>query len=204
MEKLVFVHIPRCGGTTLIREFNKYLGKEKVCHDKEFRYYRHETGLIICSRTLEKQYPSAFDVNTCDLICGHFSIDKYKHLGWKTVTFLRNPVDRLISYYNVFLKENPRVQFKDFVMMNSNYILRTIGNDLKRFAFVGVTEHFDKSIEKMNKMFNIDLPVPMPITNHHRRKKVYKPTGEERAFILRHNGSDMEIYKRSLLRLDID
>jgi hypothetical protein len=44
----------------------------------------------------------------------------------------------------------------------------------------------------------------MPITNHHRRKKVYKPTGEERDFILRHNGSDMEIYKRSLLRLDID
>ena len=86
-EVTVFQHIPKCGGTSfhnILADYAKEKGL-KICSE------RHN-GLLNWPMThlLESQiFSGHYDASTIDLIPGQK----------KTVTFLRDPVERLISLY---------------------------------------------------------------------------------------------------------
>lgn len=200
MKRFVFVHIPRCAGTSFVHELKQQYGP-LVFHDKSFRNYRHPNGLILCDRVAENiNYMRVYRFNPTyhRVVFGHFSIDKYWGLGWHNVTFLREPVKRVLSYYNVFLKENPRCRLRDFVRMHSDFIFKMTGGDLSRFDFVGISEYMNESLKRLREKLEFNIPVPMIKLNHHNRPFSYKPTDYDIKLIKEHNQQDIRIYEKAV------
>jgi hypothetical protein len=87
-RKLVVLHTPKCGGTSLFRSLRKAFGISAVYAD-----YRHEV-----------RQSAANTPDNCSVIYGHFRAIKYQHLYnavW--ITMLREPVDRILSLYFNYL-----------------------------------------------------------------------------------------------------
>jgi hypothetical protein len=84
-EKLVFLHLPKTGGTTLHNLFLPHFDEKRVCPER-FNGLRH----YVCGELVRYRYFSGhFDLASVNLIPGRKQI----------VTMLREPVSRLISLY---------------------------------------------------------------------------------------------------------
>ncbi len=85
-----FLHVPKSGGTALTLYLRSVLGKRHVFHVGEGRYRNAPLeGLM-------KRYP---------VITGHFNVGQIPERLFQTTfffTFLREPVDRIVSMYHFF------------------------------------------------------------------------------------------------------
>lgn len=90
--QLLFIHIPKTGGTSL----NEMLA-EAVLGTKQFVHYNSTAYLV---KDLKRR--------DCPLVMGHVHYDSHKILSknCKIFTFLRDPVDRVISSFE-FMKSHP-------------------------------------------------------------------------------------------------
>jgi len=92
-EIIISTHIPKCGGTTLKNILNEVYGKG-------FKW------------VLQTKFPEEaikeINFDTVECIHGHVSYGLHKffpkEISYKYVTFLRNPYDRLLSFYNFLLQ----------------------------------------------------------------------------------------------------
>lgn len=85
-ERIVFIHIPKCGGTTLHNLLSSWYGNENI-HPE-----RHN-GLYYCAASNlagKKVFSGHYDYYSSGLIPGNK----------KRILFLRDPKERLISLYN--------------------------------------------------------------------------------------------------------
>lgn len=85
-ERLVFLHIPKCGGTTLHDLLVGWYGANRLHPERHNGLYFY-AARHLASKTL---FSGHYDYYGTQLVPGQ------KHL----ITFLRNPRDRLISLYN--------------------------------------------------------------------------------------------------------
>lgn len=124
MKCIFFLHIPKTAGRTL----NNYLSQ---IYDEDSRFISR--GLVDLVRfTVRKKE----DVKDIKLVSGHFPFGYHKPLftDYTYITLLREPVNRIISFY-YYTKRSP--QEKDYLFINDNnvdieeYILsrRTKEND---------------------------------------------------------------------------
>jgi hypothetical protein len=151
---LIFVHIPKTGGTSLANII----------------YKQYKPGDVLL---VEDTSGNSIDQVTPNIKCilGHNVFGKYNHLGpCIHVTMLRNPVDRVISHYyyakNVMKENNvARYSLEEFAQLSwvanlqtqfiaggSPNIEQAISN-LKSFGFFGITEMFSESLLLMEKTF---------------------------------------------------
>ena len=94
---IIFPHIPKCAGTSLLRQFevadiNLFLDYDKPPHCTS-KFFQADCE----RRNRECQF---LDFGGFDLVFGHFPLDRYKHLTYRYVTILRDPLERAISYFN--------------------------------------------------------------------------------------------------------
>ena len=166
--KFIFVHVPKAAGTTW------YMSMRREWEAHRFKKIKTNWNLFDNPNTRYKIYRDK-PYSEYDVVYGHFPYYKFYYLKedykWKIVTWIRDPIRRLISQYNHFRyrpldkKVSKRrivrnAKKKDiiwFSKVQSNFHTRYLGEDPSIYDFIGVVEKHDESIRQFNKMFNLRL-----------------------------------------------
>ena len=154
MKKLIFVHVPKCGGTTMKNILGSVYG-ERITGDKTENENMRQLQL---GRPLEPlNYEKRLDEKS-DCIIGHFPLSKYsmlKERGWKFATWLRDPVDRMISIFTKRQRIGYMRYMPDIMEIDIFEYCRRLPNvykcylDLEILDFVGFTESYDEDLRRL-------------------------------------------------------
>ncbi len=202
LPKFIFVHVPKCAGTSFRENVLKPIYKGKFYYDKTMTLSKKEKAYNIKNDLMLYNWDTpVFPENyeDYDVIGGHFAFEKYAHLNVPMITFLREPIDRIISHYHFYRDADRFYMDKsivEFSKIYANFMTRQIGN-LNKLAFVGLTEYYDESVKRFADQFGLDLPKNRN-KKHREDKVVHTITDEERKVIKELNKDDYELYSRVL------
>jgi len=201
IDKFICVHILKTAGTTLKENFLLPVYKERCLIDTSFKP-KNNSADDKRRRTrrveLENQsYPP--DYENYDVIFGHFKGDKYIHLNRPMFSFVRHPVDRMISHYYFSNRLNILRQrgfsLIEFAEKHQNYMSYVLG-DISKYEFIGIVEDFNKSLKRMCNILGVNCPTNI---KSERVSKMYTPdqiSKEIRKEIENMNLKDMELYNK--------
>lgn len=216
--KILFLHIPKTGGTAV-----------KKALKKEFK--PNEVQLIYGLNNFRSGVRD-FASNKKKLAIGHFGWESDMEGMFKNtfkMTFLRHPVARVISHYWHFQRSPHEgdqylvgMSFEDFLEtpFAQNWQTKRLGGALydsslsddfcfaealknveSRFDFVGITEEMEKSAELLSQKLSLDIgPVKQKNVNPEKAKEqeMAEKYGEA---ILAKNQLDLQLYQVGLSRL---
>lgn len=182
-NKLIFMHLPKCGGTTFHTILNRMYLPEEIFDIKVINNIKLNTDDFISLSTKEKEQ--------IKLLKGHleFGLHKYFKENTEYITFLRNPIERIISYY-YYVKRRPNhrlykfdlfkedMSIYDFVTKineqdinngeirfisgindSEEFMLeKALENIEKHFSFVGTIEKFNESLIILQRMYGWSTP----------------------------------------------
>jgi hypothetical protein len=165
IPKTAFVHIPRTGGTTLVR-----LLEDEYANHPAYSFYGSSTDIVATDAIEKFKHLSSNEKNSYFLLSGHFSYGFDSDLkGFRYLTFLREPVERLISYYFYILRERRhylhpyvmqrRMKLESFLLSDvslelDNYQVRAISGAKFENARDRVTEaHLDSASHNLSYRF---------------------------------------------------
>lgn len=210
--KLVSIHIPKTAGTSFIHSLKKQYGYQKVT-----RIDINDNKIRINKIPLSKAYV----YKKISVIHGHYSIgllNNQLHLpsNIPVITWLRDPVERVISnYYYLYkrLDEELKEEKKELNILskmrrslieyaqderNCNRMSKFLkGIELKDFFFIGIVENYDKDIQELGRKLNWSTP---EIVMHNKTGKINKLTIDEKtkALIRSYNKKDQVLYEQAL------
>jgi hypothetical protein len=166
--RVVSVHFPKAAGSSLHIQLGKLLG-DKLALD-----YTHDPLTSMGKENAE--FPSGKRI-----VHGHFRAQRYGSTDAYWMTFLRHPVDNLISIYFFwktlpepghelhaqFLRERPSVlDFATYPGITSLMAETYFGNfDMSRFDFIGFFENREADVPRLAK----DLGLPLVAGVHENR-----------------------------------
>ena len=181
-DNLIFLHLPKNGGTTFHSILNRmYLPKETFTIKTVIP---PKTNLEVFLNMEEKERKKI------KLLKGHapFGLHKYMNGGANYVTFLRKPEERIVSFYYYVLRKannklfetissnnmslydfvtrvkssdvnNCQVRFISGINDKEEFMLeKALENIEKHFSFVGLTEKYNESLMLLKKKY--DWPMP--------------------------------------------
>jgi Sulfotransferase family len=204
---LLSLHVPKCGGTSFGLVLRRLFGP------KLWLNY----GTIF---TRAEARPELIPAEaTC--IHGHFEADAFSeiHPDAPMITWVRHPVDRLVSNYHYFLRHPGENDYFSRILHEKRLTLCEFG-DLEGmrdvaarhfasrrtgdFQFVGVMEHFSESMTVFNHTFGFpDVGhVPFVNANPERRTSRYELKQSDFDHIAACNAADLRIYREAQERLD--
>ncbi len=178
---LVFLHIPKNGGTTLHGILNRHYDPSTIFDIEVINNTRLNTQEFL-ELSLE-------DRSKIKLLKGHMLFGLHEHLVGtsKYITFLRKPEERILSFYNyVRSKPQHRLYEKlknkslyDFVATTSegdvhnaqvrwvsglehespeSMLEKALENIEKHFSFVGLLEEYNTSLLLLSKLYGWGIP----------------------------------------------
>ena len=196
-NKFISLHIPKTGGTVFIRHVLVGCFPNHIKRDYTTDPFSNPGGLK--GRGFQ-------------IIHGHFKAIRYKHYNRPFITWVRNPLNRIVSHYSYSLKrkrwrvaggmardyERKVKPFDQYIIENSNFMSRLLdGVPIKRFAFIGVLEFWKESIEEFGRLIGMDLSRFIELGKHD-RKKSYRvtPTKEDLKLFADINQRDYDLWER--------
>jgi len=203
--RLYSIHIPKTGG----RSFDAVL-KGEYGEPQVFNMTRDI--LRKTSKKLEETLPEKFSV-----LHGHLRFQDllpvYQKQPAPVVTWLRDPVERVISNY-YFLMERiqagarPNQEHKRNESLRDHIHNRDAQNIMTKFLdgirpeemlFIGILEHFEEDLRYLGRLLQWK-PVPAPFLNSNRQFRTQFPSvsSELREEIRRLNGEDQALYDEAL------
>jgi hypothetical protein len=86
-ETLIFYHVPKTAGSTVLKLLSRHLSRKNIC--------------VIRPKKLEETFATE-DFSQYRAVVGHFgpSRDSYFHPPLRRFSFLRDPLERILSYYS--------------------------------------------------------------------------------------------------------
>jgi len=221
-KRLIFLHIPKNGGTTFNSILNKNFKKKHTYHFKG-----HEDAVRFKNMTdLER--------NAFQLLTGHIMFGKHSLLQGDSnyVTFLRKPVDRMISFY-YFAKSNDwhrcyndihnkNLNLYDFAKTNTRedinnaqirlisgindtpelMLEKALSNIESYFPVVGLLEKYNESLLLLKKYYNWKMPYYAQRNKTVKRKKTNEIDVKTSELISELNYGDELLYREISKRFD--
>lgn len=209
---IVSCHVPKTAGTTFGKLLDYEFG-EAVCHDYGDRvgWVGSEADKFRSERGLPK---SVMSNDRIQVVHGHFYTSKYSQAFPQAsyVTFLREPVSRVISNYQ-YLAEHSEInhpaidKFHKYKPSLNEWIewpetqnlqSHVLDEPLDAFAFIGITERFDVSLQMFDHRFGTRLGALDSLNLNVSKPLVVGP--RVRARISRLNAEDAELYVKATER----
>lgn len=219
-ELLVFIHVPRTAGTTFVGILDRLYGRDAV-----LELYGSEPEAAWEGLTPE-------GAARIRVVVGHVAYGVHERLPMpcRYLTFLRDPVDRVISHYR-YVRTQPGHYLHEVAMgMSLAGFVQSCGpyepnNDQTRLwagaergpsdpemlpvaksnleaAVVGLTAEFDASVMLMRRLLSWRLPLYVPRNVTRRRSDAAGPGPEVRELILARNALDVELYSFAAERFE--
>ncbi len=217
--KLIYVHIPKTGGTTVANLLRGTFDKDhKIFRESHDMHNDHN----VMSATghpdyeVEHLYRSwrGERYEDADIIMGHFKKTKFLHTGYPMITWLRDPVERVISNWIQQGTKWPKAKVKaptyyDLVKDKTLITYAKVWDQaqwwycdgsIDDFLFVGICERFNESIEKLGKVLGVEFPKEIPRVNPTKNKmKISKKVKKE---IAKYQEKDYILYNKAKERLN--
>ncbi len=207
MIDLISLHIPKTAGRSFLTILNSVYDPAIIAHYENKNY----TDKTISPIT---QFKSQLN-NTVKVIHGHFKFkeiaDLKIHPSTKIITWLRDPVERVISNYSFFKKrislapEDKELQLRknesilDYAKMeeSKNRMSKFMdGLDINEFFYIGITENFDIDIHELSRKLNWkQFTVPRINDNAEFKSALPSISSETRKILAELNSVDMELYR---------
>ncbi len=201
---IIYLHIPKTAGTSFRLSAEQYFGPNQVLND-----YGEKSP-----STSDDIRNSVYDGNDIkalratglqkNFLTGHFSLAKYREIfpDSPVVTFLRNPVDRVISEYIHFSSHyNFEGSLRDFYAKahfqnrQAHALSGALPTDLDYF---GITEEYEKSLQVFNQRYDTNFPMAKLNTGRYSGGAQELASVEEIDEIKALNQDDIELYEYAL------
>jgi hypothetical protein len=226
--RLVFLHVPKTAGTTLVGVIEREYGVERIV-----RVYGGEFGIPV----EELVAWSARRRRAVRAVVGHMSYGVAEHLPGRSVyaTLLRDPVDRIVSHYSYVLTQpslislheasGPDASLEQHVTRSplrhfvNNAQTRQLGGDtsdrprtpgerdldraigrLDHLAVFGIQERFDESMLHFARTLGWELPVYTTVNVTGDRIALDELDASTRATIEEQNALDRVLYDHATQR----
>ncbi|MGY4531947.1 hypothetical protein ACVW0Y_001063 [Pseudomonas sp. TE3786] len=101
LKPALFLHIQKTAGTTMVGLAQQHYGRENVVSHSDFVVRHGLFGADAFGSPEHVQLKSVADYQSLPFVSGHFGFDYAKPLmdGRYSFTFLRDPIDRILSFY---------------------------------------------------------------------------------------------------------
>jgi len=212
MLEIIHIHIPKTAGTSLLNVLQKKYSSNEICtiKRKELTGSSTKDNSDIINHHISKEHK---------ILHGHLF---YKEIGpvlkmnkdVKIITFLRSPVDRVISNY-LFFKQRifegkvnkNELSRKDETLMeyarleeSQNRQSKFLdGLDLEKLYFLGIMETFSEDIKNLCQKLGINISdIPELNKNKHFEISDLKISEEEIQEIKSFNQKDLLLYQKAL------
>jgi hypothetical protein len=212
---LLSMHIPKTAGTSFRMALQARFGDSMLlAYRGQVRAKRPIVpfdGKLLLELEPPHQERLAEYCRTNDVACihGHFTLPSLCQIfpDATSITFLREPVDRLISAYNHMYTTMPeaaeRTSFEQFA---SNARTRNVYEQLgvleclDSLGFIGITEQYERSLRLLEHKFPELGSLAFEEANVSQQKRFTKAdvTPEVRAHLREANDGDVEIYEAAL------
>ncbi|XLQ20257.1 MAG: hypothetical protein ACKUBY_00565 [Candidatus Moraniibacteriota bacterium] len=217
---LISLHLPKTAGSSFRKSLHDYFGNQLLIDHKDAPL--QHSSLIRHGMTniaYFNNYIFSNKYQNIQCIHGHFLPFKYLPIKFrkgedvKFVTWMRNPVDRLISHYNYWQKSyNYNESFNlHKKVIEENWSLENFcfSNELRNvyskylwkfpledFDFIGITEFYEEDVKYFSKFF---LKVEMSVYHERVNRKNSEDISDEfRKNVERFHAKDMQIYRKAL------
>lgn len=219
---LIFVHIPKTAGTT----FKHLLGNAGIKPNEVIIVNSDEFNIKHNNRC---GLPGSVSVNpgsSIKIITGHFSATRILSIlppnsnNIELISWVRNPIQRMISNYHYYLKGGTYfgerslssrkydiIDIKTYCthVDKNNTLSQFIDIPIEKFKFIGISEHFEKELIRFKAVTGLDLnPKQTEIVNcniNPEKKNAYEDyivdKDLEKEFI-KYNLEDYELYNKCL------
>ncbi len=167
-SSLFFIHIPKTAGTSFRVAMEKSLGSSSVFSDygpnapethelvRKYFYDRKDSYGLYTHILRNSNAPAA--------LTGHVHHARYAPLFplMSTLTFVREPLSRLVSEYKHFVRLkgyegtlNEFIRESRVINMQTNYLKNA---PLSAIGFIGLSEDYEAGLEIVNSTFGLALP----------------------------------------------
>jgi hypothetical protein len=166
---IVSVHIPKCGGISFQHVLRRIYGRR---------------GLWLNYGAFTNRTEARYELIPAGTQCihGHFLADTFDDFvpQPELVTWLRHPVERVVSNYHHFLRHpdpgNPccrallerRLTLEEFAeldLMRNEATRYLAGRPVEAFKFIGIMENFAESLAMFGAAFGVAVPEEPPREN---------------------------------------